>query len=516
MNIDINYIKKVFAMIDNNTISVDHLIVKICHDYNITKTESVTNELRDIIIKYKKKEIDSSGVESLLNNLNFNEQTDNPGSVGGGGLQQPSTPSTPRSPSTPNEDSTSDSAGIIDVDTDVIEKVSASLTDVEETVSSNEIQVPASVAEYASGVESAAESGKQEINSGLNEIKGEVVEKIQSVIETDNSIKFDGFKNPSFKDIWEATHKLNLNKLVPADASFFAQNPDCKINGNLVTYSKDGNTYTYDLKTKKFTCNGSVINKLGIYVPSGVTDYSKLNTFTYFVQDNFDKTTQYPSNAIVIRVLKTTVQSGGKFNKHTEVVGATRFINGVARTDRNNCQNIIGGDSVYGAHSLKLAASNGNLYDTIYCVNNGALVTGENAKKGEKEQFASLADLKKLNGKNIYFISATGDPNLASCYGSKGAMTPCSFDQSYTYRGAELVARYCPNAKVYAVYGGTEAKPGIQNLYRNLDRRYNNFTYLENEWNNMVKGNYHSHTDGAKLMSDLVAAVPTNVNNYSA
>ena len=121
---------------------------------------------------------------------------------------------------------------------------------------------------------------------------------------------------------------------------------------------------------------------------------------------------------------------------------------------------------------------------------------------------------QKLNGKNIYFISATGDPNLSSHYGNKGAMTPCAYNQSYTYTGAELVAKYCPNAKVYAVYGGTEAKGGIKKLYRHLDTKYGNFSYLENDWNNMVKGNYHSQSDGAKLMSDLVSAIPTNFNNY--
>ena len=510
MNIDINYVKKVFGMIDNNTISVDHLITKICHDCNVTKTEEMAEKIRQIIIKYKKKEIDSSGVELLLNELNV-KKTDNnpPTSSGSGSGTRPKT-------ETPTPTPSGNTTEIIDVDTDVIEKVSSDLADVEETVSSNKITVPASVSSYASGVESAAESGKQALNSGLEEIKAEVVEKIESVVSTDNSIKFEGLKNPTFQDIWAATHKINLNKLVPADINFFKNNPDCKIEGNKVTYTKDGNTYTYDLKNKRFTVNGSAINNLGIYVPAGVTDYSKLNTFTYFVQGDYDKTTQYPSNAVVIRVTKNTVQSGGKFVKQKEVAGATRFINGVAKTDLKNCQNVVGGDSVYGAHSLKLAANNGNLYQTVYCVNNGALVTGINAHKGEKEQFATLDELKRLDGKNIYFISATGDPNLASHYGSKGSMTPCSYNQSYTYTGAELVAKYCPNAKVYAVYGGSKAKSGIISLYRDLDRRRSNFKYLESEWGQILKKEANSHTDGAKLMSELVSSTPTNVNNYYA
>ena len=95
-------------------------------------------------------------------------------------------------------------------------------------------------------------------------------------------------------------------------------------------------------------------------------------------------------------------------------------------------------------------------------------------------------------------------------------MTPCSYGQSYTYTGAELVARYCPNAHVYAVYGGSKAKSGIKELYRGLDKRYSNFDYLENEWGQILKKEANSHTDGAKLMSELVSSTPTNVNNYYA
>ena len=556
-----NYVLENIKLLDDDSITIESLVdkmcIQICEDYNVQRTDELENAIRSILTKYKEKTISSDDVITFFNEMDVNSltetttepPTDTPTetpSTGSGSSSGKKDKTTTTQDSENNEDqstdttdqesentgndqssstgtqsdttstTTQDTTGIIDVDTEKIEKVSATLSEVEEEASSNDISVPASVAEYAAEIQALVKTGNIEISTGFDRIKTEMAEKLQSVIDADDSIENQDVVADSFASIWSTAHNINLTKLVPADASFFAQNPDCKIEGTKVTFKKDGNTYTYDLKTKRFTMNGSGINNVGIYVPSGATDYSKLNTFTYFVADGYDNTTKYPSNAIVVRLLKSTVQSSGKFTKATEVAGATKFVNGVAKTDKTNCQNVIGGDSVYGAYSLKLAATNGSLYDTVYCVNNCALVTGMNATRGSKAQFATLDDLKKLDGKNIYFISATGDPNLASHYGNKGAMTPCPYNQSYTYTGAEIVSKYCPNANVYAVYGGTEAKDGIKRLYRNLDRKYSNFTYLENEWNNMVKGNYHSHSDGAKLMSDLVGAVPTNYNNYNA
>lgn len=547
-----NYVLENIKLLDDDSITIESLVdkmcIQICDDYNVQRTEELENAIRTILTKYKDKTISSDDVITFFNEMDVNSLTesteetpstdsssgssdqDKGSSSGQSDNQNTGNDSKKKTSSDNSQDSSTGNdtssqgtttetpvgdTGIIDVDTEAIEKVSSTLSEVEEEVSSNEINVPSSVSEYAAEIQAKAKAGITEIHTGLDCIKQEMSEKLQSVIDADDSIENQDVVADSFASIWATAHNINLSKLVPADTSFFAQNPDCKIEGTKVTFKKDGNTYTYDLKTKRFTMNGSGINNVGIYVPSGATDYSKLNTFTYFVADGYDNTTKYPSNAIVVRILKTTVQSDGKFTKATEVAGATKFVNGVAKTDKTNCQNVIGGDSVFGAYSLKLAATNGNLYNTVYCVNNCALVTGMNATRGSKAQFATLDDLKKLDGKNIYFISATGDPNLASHYGSKGAMTPCSYNQSYTYTGAEIVAKYCPKANVYAVYGGTEAKEGIKKLYRHLDGKYSNFTYLENDWNNMVKGNYHSHSDGAKLMSDLVGAVPTNFNNYN-
>ena len=411
--------------------------------------------------------------------------------------------------------STSDNM-IIDVDTDIIDKLSQEYGIIEDDLLTNSISVSPTIGSLGTNIKELTEEGKKEANEEIDNVRIQMIETLQSLKQTDDSIPKADYLNYTFNQLTAAAQKLKMNKLVPVDLNFFKNNPDCVIKGNIVTFRNkdDGSVYTYNVSDKSFTCNGSIINDLGIYVPYGVTDYSKLNTLTYFVQGDYDRTTSYPSNAIVLRVIKKEV-GNLHFNKQTEVAGATKFVNGVAKTDLNNCQNIIAGDSVYGALSLKLAANNGNLYNTVYCVNNAALVTGVNAQEGQKEQFSSIEQLKKLNGKNIYFISATGDPNLGCHYGEKGVLTPCAYKDSYTYTGIEWLTKVCPDAKIYGVYGGKKAKQGIKTLYSNLSKRANNFTYLENGWSSFSKREANTHTDGAKMMSDLIAAVPTNVNGYS-
>lgn len=498
-----SFVRNQLELYNTKVINIEELKSHLSNE--LVKDESraatLNNAINTIVDKYSRNELSEEGVINALrsleneltnNNTNNNYNNDNPVTDDENGKTE-----------------------IIDVDTEIIDKLAKEYGIIENEVSSNNIKVPSTITSYAGPIVATSKKGNNEVSKEVDSIKGQMIETIKSLADADSSIVNSDFKNYTFNQLMQAAAKLKMNKLVPAGLDFFKNNPNCKINGNEVTFNQNGNVYKYDLASKTFTCNGSKIKNLGIYVPSGVSNYANLNTFTYFVQGDYDRTTQYPSNAIVIRVIKKEVQSGQKFVKQSAVAGATRFVNAVAKTDLTNCQNIIGGDSVYGAHSLKLAANNGSLYQTVYCVNNAALVTGINAQKGEKEQFSSLSELKKLNGKNIYFISSTGDPNLACHYGNKGILTPCSNDQSYTYTGAKLLAENCPDAKVYAVYGGSKAKAGIKTAYRDLDRRKSNFTYLENDWYSFVKHEYNTHTDGAKLMSDLIGAVTTNVNGHT-
>lgn len=506
MNIE-SYLKEQLSLFKDNKISLNgfktHISKFIVKDSSNAST--INNAIDKVVDKYSKNELsDENLIQALISIDNRYSKVDNTNNG-----------TRPITRSNSGVTSVTDTT-IVDVDTDIIDALAKEYGIIENDILANTITVPRSVSEVGTSIQITVSGGNSTLTTEVNNVKSEMTETIQALMQVDNSIPKADYLNFTFNQLTAAAQKLKMNKLVPADINFFKNNPDCKINGDVVTFTNknDGNTYTYNVANKTFTCNGSRINNFGIYVPYGSTDYSKLNTFTYFVQGDYDRTTSYPSNAIVLRVIKNEV-GNLHFNKQTEVAGATKFINNVANTDLTNCQNIIAGDSVYGAHSLKLAASNGNLYNTVYCVNNAALVTGVNAQKGEKEQFSSTEQLKGLNGKNIYFISATGDPNLACHYGNKGALTPCAYRDSYTYTGVELLTKVCPDAKIYGVYGGSKAKPGIKTLYRNLSDKSNNFTYLENGWSNFSKREANTHTDGAKMMSDLVAAVPTNVNGYS-
>ena len=262
-SLDSNYILENIQMLDDDSITIESLVdkmcIKICTDYNIQRTEELEESIKNILTKYKNKIISSDDVISFFNEIDVNSLTegsdtsqssgssndDNESDIGDQNTS--SGQNTRRSTQSQNDDSnrstsqsttptseTTDSAGIIDVDTDTIEKVSASLSEVEEEASSNNITVPSSVAEYAAELETLAKAGNIEINSSLGNIKNEMLEKLHSIIDTDDSINNDTVAD-SFASIWATAHNINLTKLVPANESFFKQNPDCKINGNLVT-----------------------------------------------------------------------------------------------------------------------------------------------------------------------------------------------------------------------------------------------------------------------------------------
>ena len=236
--------------------------------------------------------------------------------------------------------STSDNM-IIDVDTDIIDKLSQEYGIIEDDLLTNSISVSPTIGSLGTNIKELTEEGKKEANEEIDNVRIQMIETLQSLKQTDDSIPKADYLNYTFNQLMAAAQKLKMNKLVPVDLNFFKNNPDCVIKGNIVTFRNkdDGSVYTYNVSDKSFTCNGSVINDLGIYVPYGVTDYSKLNTLTYFVQGDYDRTTSYPSNAIVLRVIKKEV-GNLHFNKQTEVAEATKFVNGVAKTDLNNCQNI--------------------------------------------------------------------------------------------------------------------------------------------------------------------------------
>ena len=316
------------------------------------------------------------------------------------------------------------------------------------------------------------------------------------------------------------------SKAVLADSTFFEQ--ACKehakegwsIDGNIVTMVIDGKKCQYDMKKHTFTEGKNKTLEAYFYLPSDIVksgDYSKLsslNTYTFFTskEDLYVNTIDNRDiNTVTVKIVKRDPLN----NNYDTVTDITKAANKAAGTDLSICQNIIGGDSVYGAHSLKLAAYNGDLYKTVYCVDNAAIVTGENGRARTKEQFNSIDELKGLDGKNVYFISASGDDNYA--YGAVGprAYTPVSrIEDSFTYTGIELVAKNCPNAKVHIVYQDQDTQKESQRTTNPaaldaLASRYSNLTNDSKKWDEFAAKKYKYHSQGNYIPHDLASADST-------
>ena len=559
-------------LLDNDSISIEELLAKLCQKYQEETgkeiTDDIKSELTSYLTRYKNKEINSDDVigyleakieevkasgtvdepsqeetpsENTPSETTPETQTENQDTQTENSLDtetQGSQEETPSETQTDEQSTTTDTETdtstpttggysykkteildtvntiedeVVDIESDIVMEASEQYASVESTVESTTIEIPASITPYASSIISTVNESKVENTEALNSTKETLITIYESIEAIDNHITSDTGKVFDFNDIWAmAYNKKTGSKLKAAGLDFFRQNKDCQINGSVVTFTQNGKTYKYNLANKTLTVNGESV-KVGFFVPSGTKDYSKLNTFTYFIQDGYDNPTAYPSDAVDVEVKRG---DNKYFVKQKMVAESTKFMNGVAKTDLNNCQNIIGGDSLYGAESLKLAATNGNLYKSVYCVNNAVLVTGKNASRGNKVQFDSLSQLKGLDGKNVYFISAQGDENFNHCAKNGGGWVSCSYDEGYVFTGLDLVAKNCPNANIYLVYS-KNGKSQIKNHYASLDKKYKNVHYLSDKWYSFAKKDYTTHSDGNRIMPELVSALVTNYNGYS-
>ena len=326
-----------------------------------------------------------------------------------------------------------------------------------------------------------------------------------------------------------------------------------KVEGNIVTMYINGTECTYDMKRHKFcgdyqTLKNGKQKKVEIeayfYLPSHVVesgDYSvleNLDTYTFFTS-NKKQYMNTINNKEINTLSMMVVKSDPMNSKYGAVANLTRAGNAMAGTNLNKCQNSIGGDSIYGAHSLKLAASTGDLYKTVYCVDNAAIVTGVNGKAGTKEQFASLDDLKGLDNKNIYFINTSGDDNYSMhadmTLGKDGkvkrgrAYVPVSntktisvdqVKESFTYTGIELVAQNCPNSKIHIVYQCEDTAKAYQreNFPVALDQladKYGNVWNDSENWSEYASKLYQTHSQGNYIPHDLNEAASTIDPNHS-
>jgi hypothetical protein len=235
-------------------------------------------------------------------------------------------------------------------------------------------------------------------------------------------------------------------------------------------------------------------------------------------------------NTLTMMVVKSDPMN----SKYGAVENLTRAGNAIANTNLDKCQNSIGGDSIYGAHSLKIAASTGDLYKTVYCVDNAAIVTGVNGKKGTKEQFDDdKFKLSGLDNKNIYFINTSGDDNYSThadmtvergrAYVPVSKTANISQDQvkeSFTYTGIKLVAESCPNSKIHIVYQCEDTAKNYQkeNFPPALDElanRYSNVWNDSDKWDEYASKKYKTHSEGNYIPHDLAEAESTIDPNFS-
>ena len=254
--------------------------------------------------------------------------------------------------------------------------------------------------------------------------------------------------------------------------------------------------------------------KVQYFIPKTDVDLEELNTFTNIVTDDWDSKlhTKY-ANSIVIQPI---IDRNKDLNSSdfTNISYSTSFINNVVGT-KTYCKNIIAGGSKYGAYALKTAAQE-NVYQAAICVNNAAIVRDVNGVRGTKTQFASIDELKGLDGKDIYFVSTKNDPNLFYnkdipwTSGSKEpAHTSENLKKGYLYTGVQTVLANCPKSQVYMITNSDKDE-----AFKNLSNS-SNYHYNPQMWSDIGFGEYNAHGDYSKVIKDLMVSYLAYNNNYT-
>lgn len=503
------------------------LWINACSLANIERTSELENFFIEILNKYKEGIFDENTIIDLFQKVAtgnmaeaFNyvatytseleeyvdESTDTYYGGGGGG----------------GSSSKKSSETIVDIDYERLNSFISKYDELEKELNSIEITIPPLLESYAGSISAIVQNGKSESTGYLSELKQSLVEILNITAETDQAIKDIELGKISFKDlssvVYDRSQSSEVRMVTESVFKNLGYTPD---ESGFITI----NGCKYNVKNHKFYNGNDEAFEAYFYMPQNALtngNYNELNTYTFFSEKGYHNLIDNcSSNSVLLRITKYPADK--QFTKLNEVSLATKFMNQVVGTGTSTsgtgkaCRNIIAGDSSYGANALKVAAQSGDLYQTVYCVNNAAIVGGEggNGHPGTKNQFATLEDLKGLNGKDIYFISAPGDENLNHCYtGKKWAESVTSYDNSYTYKGIELICQNCPEARVHFIINESQMKgkeTQLIDLYKNLETKYNNFSYDSSEWNNLTDPSYRYHSSGHNIVYDAANWSVTNV-----
>ena len=347
-------------------------------------------------------------------------------------------------------------------------------------------------------------------SQGVESLEGPAVE-VSSVdfnlpLGQQEEVSFVDLDSFDFNEVWNYSGEVSSGSLELVDSSFF-ERCGWPVNGNVVTVGE----YSYNIKNHTLSVNGQVFAGVFISVPSGVSDYSTLNTLTMLTESGHsakdrNKDVGNFSNCIVASF---TNADSDIYTKPKNVAHVTKFMNQVAGTDLSKCQNIITGGSRLGARSLKIAAASGDLYQTAICVNNAVLVKGLNSIGRGKECFENLDSLKGLDGKNVYFISSKADGNFMKRGRNGDESDPCyHITEGYVYTGLNIALENCPNANFYFISNNDD--PAFATISSP------NYHYANALWSKVAASNdYAEHKTFHDILRDLCGSNLINFNGYS-
>ena len=537
MDIESN-IRGILTALKNGEATLESVVqvlwINLCSMAQIERTPEIRELIMDIVNKYQDGVLDDTITVELFQKIstgNVEEvytllatYTDEPtdlgdesyesyGGGGGGG----------------SSSSGGKSKTIIDVDFDKAQAVSSACGEIENDIAAIEFVSPSEVGSYTAEISSAVQDGKTKLSTKIEEMRKSLVEVMNTVAGVDDSMPDLDLTNMSFTNIGSVFQKLGQSSEVKMlnEETFKKLGYEADANGFI-----EINGSRYNVKNHMFYNGNDKAFEAYFYVPQyALTNKDlALNTYTFFSDSGHKNLIDScQSNSMLLRITK--FPSDKRFDKFNEVALATKFINEVKTTAATNyinnsgkteeekataiatlksCHNIIAGDSAYGANALKVAAASGDLYQTVYCINNAAIVAGENGVAGTKTQFATLEELKGLDGKDIWFINAPGDENLNRGEG-KPWSTKLPYDRSYVYTGIKLITENCPNAKVHFVTNEAQVKDKeyvMVDLYKNYSAP--NYSYDSAQWPNITSTSIREHSGGHNVVYDAAKWAVTN------
>ena len=317
---------------------------------------------------------------------------------------------------------------VYDIDTEQISGIASRCSSIGSSISSATIKVPALVSKYASGVVSAA-NNTSAIASALSVLKGILIGAIASSGASDVSYDDDDTKSNYRNNYETSTNVQGMTGINAKNGQEIFEAMGYKVEDGKVSIGD----YTYDIKTKKLTKDGTSSSiVVEYYLPNSLlstdsegkitVDKNKLsqtNTITMLGDNNSEKMSsrrnfgEYSPNSILVVPAKK--KNGKSYtnainNQKAEIIDSTEFSKSFSN-QKDGCKNYIMGVSNGGGSALKIGAS--NTYDGVVVINYKPMINGSktNESSSTVEERLDAEDLKSYeeSGKPILFISAAKD-----------------------------------------------------------------------------------------------------------